>query len=255
MGCPAVRAPGKPFFAVTTETPTELVDGTSPEAVVTRLRQALVLGQEWPRALLESIAGWTVPSETIDGRRYDYFIGGEAFDWLLLAERLCEAAGDLIPCEEKEALLFSEELPPCIDQATWRDMLGVDKYRAYLNFYYGVTVEEAIQLAEEERVHKRHISNGVRYKDDHTEEAFAHIYRSPSCELLQQFAEESGRSPSESMTIGETREFTYWLFKYRLRVADKARIASDTKKGIDQLRRMRETAGAGFANGPEGSPV
>ncbi|GAJ03845.1 unnamed protein product, partial [marine sediment metagenome] len=32
-------------------------------------------------------------------------------------------------------------------------------------------------------------------------------------------------------------EFTYWLFKYRLNHCDKARVASDTKKGLEQLNR------------------
>jgi len=31
------------------------------------------------------------------------------------------------------------------------------------------------------------------------------------------------------------KEFTYWLFKYRLKHCDKARVASDTKKALDWL--------------------
>ena len=36
-------------------------------------------------------------------------------------------------------------------------------------------------------------------------------------------------------TLTELKEFTYWLFKRRLRVSDKAKLASDTRKGISAL--------------------
>ena len=72
------------------------------------LRQCLEQGQDWPSALLEAMALWTTPFEVVNGRKYAYFIGGEAFDWLLLAERLCEEVGDMIPYEDKENLLYPE---------------------------------------------------------------------------------------------------------------------------------------------------
>ena len=34
------------------------------------------------------------------------------------------------------------------------------------------------------------------------------------------------------------KEFTYWLFKYRLKKCEKAKIASDTKKAIEYLQRQ-----------------
>ena len=34
------------------------------------------------------------------------------------------------------------------------------------------------------------------------------------------------------------KEFTYWLFKYRLKRCEKARIASDTKKALDYLKKQ-----------------
>jgi hypothetical protein len=41
-----------------------------------------------------------------------------------------------------------------------------------------------------------------------------------------------------STTLDEMKEFTYWLFKFRLKRHEKARIASDTKKGLDYLKRQ-----------------
>ena len=40
------------------------------------------------------------------------------------------------------------------------------------------------------------------------------------------------------MKLVELKEFTYWLFKYRLNNSDKARIASDTKKALRELERQ-----------------
>lgn len=45
------------------------------------------------------------------------------------------------------------------------------------------------------------------------------------------------------MTIDQLQEFTYWLFKYRLKNCDKERVASDTRKGVEYLRRQRTSAG------------
>ena len=41
--------------------------------------------------------------EEYQGRTYQYLIQGEAFDWLVLAERLCCELDGVIPAEEKGA--------------------------------------------------------------------------------------------------------------------------------------------------------
>jgi hypothetical protein len=205
---------------------------------IDHLRWDLERGEDWPTALLKAIALWTLPEETVGDRHYNYFIGGEAFDWLLLAERLCDAVGHLIPQEDKEQLLFSGRFPACFDESQFKELLGVQKHRGYLNFYYGVTIEEALQLAAEREVHKRHLSNGNQYQDDFSEEAFLKIYRESRDTLLEEFRQEMGYPQEEWMSISQSREFTYWLFKYRLRTADKAKIASDTRKGLNQLHEL-----------------
>ena len=217
-------------------------DSTSETAALEHLRKALLDGGDWPTPLLEAAALWTSPRESVNGRVYDYFIAGEAFDWLLLAERLCTAFSELISQQETEELLFHGRFPPSFDASKFRDLLGVEKYRGHLNYYYGVTVEEGLQLATELEVLKRYASNGLRSKDNCTEEAFARIYRAPQSELLSKFREEKGYEVERTMSLGESKEFTYWLFKYRMYVSDKAKIASDTHKGIEQLQRMGESA-------------
>jgi len=56
--------------------------------------------------------------------------------------------------------------------------------------------------------------------------------------LLNRFREEKGYPLQDSITLAEQREFTYWLFKYRLDHCDKARVASDTKEALKWLRRQ-----------------
>ena len=232
--------------------------------VIAGLRKALRNGQDWPTALLEAMAAWTVPEESVRGRRRVYLIEGEAFDWLALAERLCEAAGDQIPGQETEDLLFSGRFPDYIDTDRFQTLLGPDKYSRYLNYFYGVTVEEALQLAVERDFLKRHLSNGRRYREDFTDEVHTRIYRAPKSELLRSFREEKEYRSSSSMSLTEHKEFTYWLFKHRLRTSDKARVASDTNKGLKHLQRMapdlaptmaaHPAAGAGYGRQDMANP-
>src|SRR5690606_34658681 len=78
-----------------------------PDEAIAYFRETVAAGDHWYVALLKTMSRWTVPEEVIDGRRYRYLIGGEAFDWLLLAERLLDGAGIECGQEERDALLFN----------------------------------------------------------------------------------------------------------------------------------------------------
>ena len=201
---------------------------------------ALERGVDWPTAMLQAMSIWRTATETVGDRFNNYFIGGEAFDWLLMAERLCEAAGDLIPQDEREDLLFNARFPESFDPERFKELLGAHKHSGYLNFYYGVVVEEALQLACELEVHKRAVSNGNQYQDDFSEEAFFRIYRRGRAELLDMFCSDMGFPDASTLSLTQSKEFLYWLFKYRMRISDKAKIASDTRKGIAQLKELAE---------------
>ena len=209
---------------------------------IKHLKAALSDGKDWPEALLEAMALWTVPEERRRKRKYNYFIAGEAFDWLLLAERLLDETRGVVPQDELETLIVEGKFPDRFDVERVQELLGVDKYRGYLNFYYGVTVEEALQLACELELRKRDTSNGVRYRGAYSEKAFPLIYRKSREELLYMFRESKKVEPDGIESMAEHRAFTYWLFKYRWANSDKARIASDTTKGLRQLEQMEAAA-------------
>jgi len=209
---------------------------------VDHLNAAISEGRDWPEALLEAMALWTTPSEVRGKRKHDYFIAGEAFDWLLLAERLLDEVRDAVPQDEMETLLFEGRFPNRFDNERIPELLGGDKYRGYLNYHYGVTVEETLQLACELELRKRDTSNGVKYRNGYSEQAFPLIYRKSREELLCMFRESETLDPEGESSMAEHRAFTYWLFKYRWANSDKARIASDTTKGLRQLERMENAS-------------
>jgi len=70
------------------------VPATVESEAITHFKQGLSLGRPWQQVLLESIGMWTRPHETWQDREYRYVIQSEAFDWLLLAERLCAEVGE-----------------------------------------------------------------------------------------------------------------------------------------------------------------
>ena len=201
------------------------------------LEQAIASGKHWYIALLEAIGLWSAVEETHNGRSYCYLIAGEAFDWLLLAERLCQTVDDLLPYDEKTALLFYGKPPLHLPEGKFKELIGSTKYLQYLNYFYGVTVEEALISAVQEEVRKeRHILS-CNKEHDTIDEVYRRIYGATRAVLLKLFRHEKGYPQVRSISLTELKEFTYWLFKYRLKQCDKARVASDTKKALEQLRR------------------
>lgn len=207
------------------------------------LKQALAEGKPWHIALLEAIGMWTWPDENHNGHHYCYLIDGEAFDWLLLAERLLEEIAEAVPEEELNALLFYGRLPREISDDDFRELIGEAKYYAYLNHLYGVTVEKFVLLAIEEEIGKERSSHIFSYKDEGRDDAYQRLYGASQETLLRSFRDERGYTETGEIIISQLHEFTYWLFKYRLENNDKALVASDTRKGIDYINRQRQDGG------------
>jgi hypothetical protein len=209
---------------------------TPENEAVRQLQQAILSGKHWYLALLEAIGAWTISEEIFQGRHYRYLIDGEAFDWLLLAERLCQTVDSFLPEEGKTALLFHGKPPLEMTRDEFKKLIGNSKYRQHLNYFYGVTVEEALILAVEEEIRKERWSLGSHKEHDVTNEAYRRIYGSTKAILLRHFRKEKGYPHLKSIGLDELKEFTYWLFKYRLKQCDKARVASDTKKALNWLQ-------------------
>jgi len=204
--------------------------------VIRYLEQAITSGKHWYIALLEAIGSWKAAEETHNGRTYRYLIAGEAFDWLLLAERLCEVVDDLLPDDEKTSLLFYGKPPLDLTTEKFKELIGSSKYHQYLNYFYGITTEEALIQAVQDEVRKERQILVLNKEHDYDNEAYRRIYGATKAVLLKRFRREKGYPQLKSISITELKEFTYWLFKYRLNHCDKARVASDTKKALTQLK-------------------
>jgi hypothetical protein len=218
--------------------PETRADNTSPTTsnpAVRYFEEAIASGKHWYIALLEAICLWQDDEENYRGRHYNYLIDGEAFDWLLAAERLCQAAYGLIPEGEKIALLFYGRAPFELSKDEFKELIGEARYKQHLNYFYGITVEEALFLAIKEEVRKEKRTSGSSKVQDFTDEVFARIYGSSKQELQTEFHHLKHRRQSKSTNLTEIKEFTYWLFKYRLKNSDKSRVASDTKKALGYL--------------------
>ncbi len=218
-----------------------LADQTS--EALRHLKAAVGSGAPWHLALLETVGLWTQPQEEYLGRKYQYLIQGEAFDWLVLAERLCGELDGVIPAEEKEGLLFSGRFPETVEPEAFRDILGINKYRAYLNYWYGVVVEEALQLSVEEDVRKRHLARCYADTEDLVEDAFVHLYSASQTDLIEEFRQEFHLPRRRHLSLSDTKEFTYWLHKRRIKMWDPARVASDTNKGLKRFHLLEDTTG------------
>lgn len=209
--------------------------------LLARLRGLVESGERhWFTAVLEGAGQWPLAEEEVDGRRYCYLIGGEAFDWLLLAERLCEALADVTPKDEREALLTHGRFPVEVSEEEFRRLLGPAKHRAHLNFFYGVRVEQALQIGVAQEVNKERLCQ-VGENGHIDEEVCSRIYGATRKELLERFRQAGGLSGGE-LSPGDLHEFTYWLFKHRVSNADPARVASDTRKGLAMLTQLRPTS-------------
>jgi hypothetical protein len=202
---------------------------------IDHLKEAVGGGRHWYLALLEAIKLWSSPEECYDGRHRRYLIGGEAFDWLTLAERLCGEVAGLIPEAELTALLFRDQAPVELTKDDFKELIGESKYKAYLNYLYGVLLEEVLLQATTEEIRKTKRVSGLTGDAGVVNEAYQQIYGANEEDLLDRFRREKHLPKSKSLILGEAKEFTYWLFKLRLYTSDKSRAASDTKKALTKL--------------------
>lgn len=200
----------------------------------------------WMEALFDTISDWPLADETAFERQFTYLIDGEAFDWVTLVERLLLDPQLDFPEDARARLIGTPGFPDDMSEAEFRRRVGLDKHRAFLNYHYGVTVEQALLLAVEEEIRKRRYSNGHMPSDSRSDDAYLHLYGEKPGDLLKEFRKvrpDLSDNPrvrtAKTLSMQEAAAFTYWLFKRRLESADPARLASDTKKGLDQLARMR----------------
>ena len=207
---------------------------------IQRLKNAVTEGRNWYVALLEAVRLWSSPEEDYDGRHYQYLIDNEAFDWLVLTERLCEELDGLIPEKERTNLLFFGIPPVELSKDEFKNLIGASKYQAHLNYFYGILVEKFLLLSATEEIRKKKRTLGLNNDNGVVDEAYQRIYGATQIALLKQFRKERHYPQLRSISLSELNEFTYWLFKYRIKTRDKSRVASDTQKALTKSHEILE---------------
>jgi len=214
-----------------------------PAVVIHELRQCISSGQEWYGAMLQAVREWPLTEEELDGEKYVYLLDGEALDLIRLVERLCLAVADLVPEDEVVTLIGNDRPPNDHAYVDLKSLIGPDKYRAYLTFIYGVLVEEMVVHAVVEDLRKRRRTAGLTRYDAELDDAYTYVYGSARSELVDLFRRDKGLPRRSHITLTEMKEFTYWLFKMRLKNSDKSRVASDTKRALTVLHRYTAAKG------------
>ncbi len=199
------------------------------------LKSAIAEGKNWYMAVLEAICLWRSPEEDYAGRHYQYLVDNEAFDWLVLTERLCEELDGLIPEKERINLLFFDTPPIELSKDEFKNLIGASKYQAHLNYFYGILVERFLILAVTEEIRKKKRVLGLNNDNGVVVDAYQRIYGATQFALLKQFRKERHYPQLRSISLSQLNEFTYWLFKYRIKGRDKSCVASDTKKALTKL--------------------
>jgi hypothetical protein len=202
------------------------------------LKSAIAEGRNWYLSLLEAVRLWTSSEEDYEGRHYQYLVDNEAFDWLVLTERLCEELDGLIPEKERLDLLFFGIPPVELSIDEFKNLIGVSKYRGHLNYFYGILVERFLLLSVMEEIRKKKRVSGLNNDNGVVDEAHQSIYGATQSALLKLFRSERRYPHFRSIRLSELNEFTYWLFKYRMKTRDKSCVASDTNKALTKLREL-----------------
>jgi hypothetical protein len=210
---------------------------------IRHLQESVAGGKHWYISILEAIKMWNSREEDYKGRRLQYLIDNEAFDWLLLVERLSDEIEAYIPEEQKVALLFFDKPPLSLSKEDFKKIIGIAKYKAYLNFTYGVLVEEALVSAVVDEVRKEKRSLGSNSDNGVRDKAFKRIYGGDEQSLLQDFLKEKRYYGKTRLSLSDMKEFYYWLFKYRIKRSEKPKVASDTRKALLYLQHIMEKKG------------
>lgn len=211
---------------------------TQDTQTIERLKSGIGKGRNWYLSLLEAVRLWTTLEEDYGGRHYQYLVDDEAFDWLMLTERLCEELDGLIPERERMNLLFHGIPPIELSKDEFQNLIGASKYQAHLNYFYGILVERFLLLSVMEDIRKKKRVLGVSNDNGVVDEAHHHVYGATQTALLRQFRKERRYPQLRSIRLSELNEFTYWLFKYRVKMRDKSCVASDTNKALTKLHEI-----------------
>ena len=194
-------------------------------------------------AALRACGQWRLADEVHHGRRLTYLVAREALDLVLLIDRIASTRRDAVPRAERDELRFHGRPPIHVSGHTFASAPWErpDTRRTSTHFY-GIDVEEAVVHAVELEAGKGHpLDRGAV-------DVYQLVYGKTLDELLAAYRATRRLKEGGGVRWADWKDFTYWCFRLRLRTQVPARIASDTRKGIALLQRLR---GVGSDESPD----
>tara|TARA_Y100001970_G_C14227029_1_gene856316 strand:+ start:1541 stop:2203 length:663 start_codon:yes stop_codon:yes gene_type:complete len=189
-------------------------------------------------AFMKIIGHWPLKSEKIDNIEYQYWVNDEAFNWHLLATRIIFSITEANNKQILNKLLHSTYLLPGTDQRKIINLFSPDKYRAHLNFIYGVVLEEVIICFNEMEKNKDVINQFNA--SDAINAVYLDLYGYNFSEFIRVYEFEKKIKLDEFNSLYSYYDFLYWSWKYRLKKSTPEKIAYDSQSGINFLMNMNK---------------
>jgi len=199
--------------------------------------------KDWQISILKKISKWPLQKNQTNSKRSKYLIFGEALDWKLLAEKVsikgCGKASDKL-----QSWLDLSDPMGGFNELQFKRYVGLEKYRAVLSFFYGVTVERALVIDIQELFFKRLIGNGKHPNETFCDGLYVELYGKTQDELWTDFTETTEANnvlKGRDHFLFEDNIFTYWLFKLRMSFSEPEKLASDTRRGLQRLSKIQNS--------------
>jgi len=193
--------------------------------------------KDWQISILKKIARWPLPKKQTNSKRSNYLIFGEALDWKLLAENISMKECGKVSDKLQSWLDLSDPIGG-FNELQFKRYVGLEKYRAILSFFYGVTIERALVIDIQENLFKRLIANGKHPNEIFCNELYVELYGKTQNELWTDFiaaTEKNNGLKGRDHFLIEDNIFTYWLFKLRMSFSEPEKLASDTRRGLKRI--------------------
>ncbi|PZC40750.1 MAG: hypothetical protein DK305_000378 [Chloroflexi bacterium] len=190
------------------------------------------------KAILTIIGRWAVKEEIVDNVNYQYWINDEVFNWLFLASRILDASKDLIEIDLSLSFLFNTYILPGGDQTILTRAFPPYKYKAHLNFLYGVLLEESIIIVNDMQGNKEALSGLTKnFKNDST---YLILYGYTYDEFIRLYEYENKLHITQFNSLNDYYNFLYWSWQYRIKNSTPEKIAYDTHTGISYLWNLKD---------------
>jgi hypothetical protein len=194
--------------------------------LIKELKNKIENGINWEKAVVDCISVWNINEEFYRGYKYKYWIDNEAFDWMTLTERLGSAIKSYLNKKNYHELIFTGLLPNKSSYEYMKKVIPKNKLSQMRNFYYGIIIEDLIYIQKTQQYLKKSLYETNEY------DGYEEIYGKNVNLLFQQFAKNIKFAKQNTINLYTYKEFIYWLFKFRIKTADKTKVASDTNLSI-----------------------